>query len=143
MVARRSVQINPRTIQCAISASTELKNGRTQCEPFHPISHSFAPRNSHAGSDNYVTPTSITFPLTGVAMFGFKSKITMDTGKSTSYFRSVWTDDMVWHEPPNVASYTVFLNELHLYPFLREFATGPLTRTPAARKKGRFTLQYK
>jgi hypothetical protein len=60
-------------------------------------------------------------------MFGFKRKITVNTGKSTSYFRSVWIDDVVWHEPPNVASYTVFLNELHFCPFLREFVTGPLT----------------
>ena len=32
----------------------------------------------------------------------------------------------MWNEPPTGASFTVFLNELEQYPFLSEFALGPL-----------------
>jgi len=69
-------------------------------------------------------------------------------GKHRSFFRSVRTNDCVWDEPPTGASFTVFLNELDMYPFLREFAVGPLgkpnsaiekaRKTPAMRKKGLF-----
>lgn len=46
-------------------------------------------------------------------------------GVEKSYFRSVLTDECCWNEPPNGASYTVFQDELELYPFLKDFALKP------------------
>lgn len=44
-------------------------------------------------------------------------KFKIGDDKSRSYFRAVRTDDLVWHQPPNGASYTVFLNKLDQYTF--------------------------
>ena len=47
-------------------------------------------------------------------------------GKPRYYFRSVKTDSCFWHEPPSGATHVVLLSELERFPFLAEFATGPL-----------------
>ena len=48
------------------------------------------------------------------------------TGKRKNYFRSVRTGVCYWSEPPTGASHTVLANQVSMYPFLKEFATGPL-----------------
>lgn len=46
--------------------------------------------------------------------------------ETKSYCRSVRTNECVWNEAPTSASHVVFLSEIDQYPFLKEFATGPL-----------------
>lgn len=71
--------------------------------------------------------------------------------ETKSYFRSVRTNECVWSEAPTMASHIVFLSEIDQYPFLKEFATGPLgkplwtiepsRKTPELQKKrGLFAL---
>lgn len=66
------------------------------------------------------------YSLDGDGDVWVERRVKLKNKKYRSFFRSVRTGDCVWHEPPTGASFTVFLNELDQYPFLRDFAVGPL-----------------